>query len=72
MLFLGSTDTSPSPADGRKLAELVKQGNRNVEVVIYEGAGHGFHADYRQSYDAWSATQAWKLCVDFFNKNLKA
>ena len=71
LLLLGSTDTSPSVTDGRKVAELVKQGNRNVEVVIYEGAGHGFHADYRPSYNPVAAADAWKRCTDWFNEYLK-
>ena len=45
----GETDTSPTPADARKLGDLVKQHNPNVEIVIYPGAGHAFFADYRPS-----------------------
>ena len=61
----------PRSADGRKFAELVKQVNRNVEIVIYEGAGHGFHADYRPSYNPVAAADAWKRCIDWFNQYLK-
>ena len=68
----GETDTAPTPADARKLGELVKHHNPNVEVVVYPGAGHGFHADYRPSYKPEAAADAWKRCLDFFGKNLKA
>jgi carboxymethylenebutenolidase len=71
LFLLGSTDTNPPVADGRKFAELVKQVNRNVEIVIYEGAGHGFHADYRPSYNPMAAADAWKRCLDWFNQYLK-
>jgi len=67
----GEKDQNPKPEDVKKFEEMLKAHNKNVEVVMYP-AGHGFHADYRQSYDAASANDAWKRCIDFFNKNLKA
>lgn len=68
----GETDQNPKPEDARRFGELVKQHNQNVEVVVYPGAGHGFHADYRPSYNATAAADAWKRCNDFLNKNLTA
>lgn len=50
----------------------MKQGNPNAEVVVYPGAGHGFHADYRASYNAAAAEDAWKRCVGWFRKHLTA
>jgi len=67
----GEKDQNPKPEDVKKFEEMLKAHNKNVEVVMYP-AGHGFHADYRQSYDAASANDAWKRCLDFLNKNLKA
>jgi carboxymethylenebutenolidase len=71
LLLLGSTDTNPPVGDARKFAEMVKQVNRNVELVIYDGAGHGFHADYRPSYNPMAAADAWKRCTDWFTQYLK-
>ena len=68
----GETDQNPKPEDARRMGELLKQHNKNVEVVVYPGAGHGFHADYRPSYNAAAAQDAWKRCTDFFAKNLRA
>src|SRR5438876_109507 len=69
----GETDQNPKPDDAKKLEELLKQhGNKNVEIKIYPGAGHGFHADYRPSYNKEAADDAWKLCTGWFNKYLKA
>ena len=68
----GETDQNPKPEDARRFGELVKQHNPNIEIVLYPGAGHGFHADYRPSYNAAAATDAWKRCTDFFAKNLRA
>ena len=68
----GEADTGPSPADARKLGDLVKQGNPNVEIVVYPGAGHAFFADYRPSFNAAAAADGWKRCLDWFAKYLKA
>ncbi|HXJ77501.1 MAG TPA: dienelactone hydrolase family protein [Candidatus Methylomirabilis sp.] len=68
----GEKDQNPSPADATKFGDLLKQTNKNVEIVIYPDAGHGFFADYRPSYNATAAADAWKRCTAFFAKWLKA
>jgi carboxymethylenebutenolidase len=68
----GEMDTSPTPADARKLGDLVKQHNPNVEIVVYPGAGHAFFADYRPSFNAAAASDGWKRCTGWFDKYLKA
>ena len=68
----GETDTNPKPEDARRFGDLLKQhGNKNVEIVVYPGAGHAFHADYRPSYKAEAAADGWKRCVGWFDKYLK-
>ena len=70
--LFGETDTNPKPEDALKFGEMLKQhGNKDVEIVIYPGAGHAFHADYRPSYKAEAAADAWKRCVGWFDKYLK-
>src|SRR5437016_4572779 len=59
--LFGELDQNPKPDDAKKFGELVKTaGNQNVEIVVYPGAQHGFHADYRPSYKADAAADAWK------------
>ena len=47
------------------MKELLNAAGKTTKFKIYPGAGHGFFADYRQSYradaagDAWMAMQAW-------------
>jgi len=69
--LFGENDKSPTPDDAKKLGELVKAQNPNIEIVIYPGAGHGFHADYRPSYNKAAADDAWKRCTGWFEKYLK-
>jgi len=56
------TPVDPTPEPVRAaLAAAGKPG----EIVVYDGAPHGFHADYRPSYreaaakDGWQRLQAW-------------
>ena len=69
--LFGETDKNPPPEDAKKFGELLKQhGNKNVEIVVYPGAGHAFHADYRPSYNAAAAADGWKRCVAWFKTHL--
>jgi carboxymethylenebutenolidase len=68
----GEKDTSPSPDDARKFVEMLKQTNRDAELVIYPNASHGFFADYRPSYNAEAAADAYKRCTGLFARALKA
>jgi carboxymethylenebutenolidase len=70
--LFGEADTGPSPADARKMFDMLKQANSADEIVVYPGAGHGFFADYRPSYNATAAADAWKRCTGWFDKYLKA
>mgnify|MGYP002623008695 FL=1 len=36
------------------------------EIVVYPGAQHGFHADYRESYDAEAAADGWSRALAWF------
>jgi carboxymethylenebutenolidase len=70
--LFGETDKNPPPEDARKFGEMVKHHNKDVEIVVYPGAGHAFHADYRPSYNKAAADDGWKKCTDWFTKYLKA
>ncbi|MGH7353570.1 MAG: dienelactone hydrolase family protein [Candidatus Rokuibacteriota bacterium] len=72
MGLFGELDQNPKPEDVKKFEELLKQTNKNVEIVIYPGANHGFYADYRPSYNKAAADDAWGKCTGWFDKYLKA
>ncbi|MHA6768372.1 dienelactone hydrolase family protein [Sphingobium ummariense] len=40
-------------------------------LTVYEGADHGFMADYRPSYNEAAAKQAWTATLDWFGKYVK-
>lgn len=48
-------------------AALAAAGNPSgSEIVVYPGVGHGFHADYRESYNAEAAAAGWARCLAWF------
>jgi carboxymethylenebutenolidase len=70
--LFGETDKNPPPEDAKKFGEMLRAHNRDVEIVVYPGAGHAFHADYRPSYNKAAADDGWNRCLAWFNKHLKA
>lgn len=46
---------------------LAANGNpTRSEIVVYPGTQHGFHADYRDSYNAEAAANGWARCLAWF------
>jgi carboxymethylenebutenolidase len=44
---------------------LAKAGKTGSEIIVYPDAAHGFHADYRPSYNAAAATDGWSRLLAF-------
>ena len=71
----GGEDTGiPVAAVDQMKAALAKAGERNAaakasQFVVYPGAPHAFHADYRPSYQKDAAEDGWKRCVAWFKAN---
>ena len=60
-------DSGIPVADVEKMkAALKAAGKTGSDIVIYPGVQHGFHADYRPSYDKTAAEDGWKKMLAFF------
>ncbi|MDO1560154.1 dienelactone hydrolase family protein [Brevundimonas sp. 2R-24] len=53
-------------------AALSAAGKADSEIIVYPGAQHGFHADYRATYDRAAAEDAWSRMLALFERELKA
>jgi carboxymethylenebutenolidase len=51
-----------------QMQDLLKKGTTGSEIVVYPDAPHAFHADYRDSYRAADADNAWQRMQDWFQK----
>jgi len=67
MLHFGSNDQGIPLSD----VETIKQKRPEMEVHVYEGAGHAFNRDGNQAYHEASAKTAWKRTLDFLGKHMK-
>lgn len=56
----GAEDTGIPPSQVEQMKKRLQAAEKTAEFKIYPGAGHGFFADYRQSYRAEAAQDAWK------------
>jgi carboxymethylenebutenolidase len=68
----GEADTGIPVADVRKMEAALKEAGKTTEFVVYPGAPHAFFADYRPSYRADPAKDAWQRALVWFARHLKA
>jgi len=65
----GGLDTG-IPLDGvQKMQDELKKGKSKSEIVVFPTAKHGFHADYRESFNKEASEDAWKKMQEWFKKN---
>ncbi|MBW3616750.1 MAG: dienelactone hydrolase family protein [Proteobacteria bacterium] len=53
----------------RMRTALRAAGKRGSDIVVYPGAQHGFHADYRAAHNAVAAEDGWRRLLDHFRRN---
>jgi carboxymethylenebutenolidase len=64
----GAEDTGIKADDVKSMEAKLKAAGKTAEFHIYDGAPHGFHADYRPSYREQQAKQAWGELINWFKK----
>lgn len=64
----GGQDRGIKQDDVQEAAKRARAAGATVEIVVYPDAGHGFHADYRPSYNATDAADGWKRMLAWFKK----
>jgi carboxymethylenebutenolidase len=52
-----------------KMRAACKAAGKTCEIVVYDGAPHAFHADYRPSYREQPAKDGWTRLVAWLKKN---
>ncbi len=68
----GGADTGIPLDTVERMKTALKEGSaaaKKSEFVVYDGAPHAFHADYRPSFRQQPAEDGWKRCVDWFKTN---
>lgn len=58
------------PVEGvERMREALKKTQSKSEIIIYPNADHGFHADYRPSYNKQASEDAWAKLLAWFKKH---
>ena len=65
----GGQDQGIPLADVEKMREALAAAKQPSEIVVYPDAPHGFFADYRPSFRAADAQDAWDRCLAWFRRN---
>lgn len=65
----GAADTGIPVADVDKAREAAKAAGKDVEIVVFPDAPHGFHADYRPSYRKGPAEDGWGRMLSWFRQH---
>ena len=68
----GEADAGIPVADVKEMEAALKGAGKTAEFILYKDAPHAFYADYRPSYRAEAAKEAWARGVTWFNKYLMA
>lgn len=69
----GGQDASIPLEDVRRMEAALRQGSdaaRASRIDVYPESGHAFYADYRPSYNAADARDAWGKALGWFNRLL--
>jgi len=65
--FYGGKDTGITADDvARMRTALADAGDKDTKIIVYPDAPHGFNADYRPSYVAADAKEAWQNMLAWF------
>jgi carboxymethylenebutenolidase len=70
VLGLYGTQDKGIPLDtAMEMRQRLGDAGRPSEIVLFPGAPHGFHADYRASYRPLAATEGWRRMLDWFRSH---
>ncbi|MEL7207108.1 MAG: dienelactone hydrolase family protein [Actinomycetota bacterium] len=66
----GADDQNPAPAELQGLHDALVAAGKDSRLKLYEGAGHAFLADYRDSYDEERSHELWADVLAFLAEKL--
>jgi carboxymethylenebutenolidase len=72
LILFGEEEPYFSVPAARAFAEVQKKRGREVEVIVYPGAGHAFFNDTRrEAYREAAANYAWRRTLEHFGRHLR-
>ena len=68
--YFGGQDAMIPVDQVNAIEKALQDAGIDHEVVVYDGADHGFHCDQRATYHERSAADAWKRTLALFAEKL--
>ena len=65
----GGGDTGISLASVEAARDKARAAGKDIEIVVFPEAPHGFHADYRPSYRKEAAEEGWRRAIAFLKSH---
>lgn len=69
LALYGGADTGIPVASVEEARDKARAAGRQVDLVVFSEAPHGFHADYRPSYRKEAAEDGWKRALAFLKQH---
>jgi carboxymethylenebutenolidase len=67
--FYGGQDKGITLDGVQRMEDALKKNKSKSEIVVYPNADHGFHADYRPSFNKQASEDAWAKLLAWFKKH---
>ncbi len=67
--FYGGQDKGITQDGVQRMQDELKKGKSGSEIMVFPNADHGFHADYRKSFNKEASEEAWKRLQEWFKKH---
>lgn len=68
----GANDRGIPVETVERMRAALKSAGKAAELIVYLEADHGFHADYRPTYNEQAAQDGWVKMLDWFTKHRAA
>lgn len=72
LALFGAEDSMIPPEQVEQVQNALREADVRHEVVVYDGAGHGFFCDQREAYHPEAAADAWERVKRLFAQELRA
>lgn len=67
--FYGGLDKGITLDGVQRMQDELKKGESGSEIMVFPNAQHGFHADYRPSFNKEASEEAWERMQEWFKKH---
>ena len=65
----GAADTGIPLDTVEQMRKAINKANKTCEIIVYPDTPHGFHADYRPTYQKANAEDGWNRLLQWFKKH---